>query len=85
MSLIFFVDTSAYTEKHLDAIMCHESQIGGRTREEFQEMRKKMGKNLGRVPGEERFRRWSVSRPRTRYGKYFDIWRIGFSSRKTGF
>ena len=62
----FFVDTSAYTEKHLDAIMCHESQIGGRTREEFQEMRKKMGKNLGRVPGEERFRRWSVSRPRTR-------------------
>jgi len=62
----YFVDTSAYVEKHLDAIMCHESQIGGRTREQFQEMRKQMGRNLGRVPGEERFRRWSVGRPRTR-------------------
>ena len=62
----FVVDTSAYTEKHLDAIMCHESQIGGRTREQFKEMRKKMGRNLGRVPGEERFRRWSIGRSRTR-------------------
>jgi LmbE family N-acetylglucosaminyl deacetylase len=52
------VDITDYVETKIDAILCHTSQIGGRTREEF-------AKNFASAekPILERFRRWSIRRP----------------------
>jgi hypothetical protein len=47
----------------VDAILCHTSQIGDRTKEAFQKERaEREAKDPGK-PIEERFRRWSIRRP----------------------
>ena len=52
------VDITDHVATKLDAILCHTSQIGGRTREDFE-------KNMAaqEKPIVERFRRWSIRRP----------------------
>jgi len=52
------VDVTEFVEKKVDAIMCHTSQIGGRTREDFLKNIESQEK-----PIVERFRRWSIRRP----------------------
>ncbi|MGD9933200.1 MAG: PIG-L deacetylase family protein [Dehalococcoidia bacterium] len=52
------VDITDYAERKVDAIMCHTSQIGGRTREEFLKNIESQDK-----PILEKFRRWSIRRP----------------------
>jgi LmbE family N-acetylglucosaminyl deacetylase len=52
------VDITDHVITKVDAIMCHTSQIGGRTREEFLKNIESQEK-----PIVERFRRWSIRRP----------------------
>ena len=59
----YTVDVTAYWETKVDAILCHTSQIGGRTKEDFlKERAEREAKEPGK-PVEERFRRWSIRRP----------------------
>jgi LmbE family N-acetylglucosaminyl deacetylase len=59
----YTVDVTAYWEKKVDAILCHTSQIGGRTKEDFLKEREEREKKEPGKPVEERFRRWSIRRP----------------------
>lgn len=59
----YVVDVTEYWERKVDAILCHTSQIGGRTREDFIKDRAERDKREGIKPVEERFRRWSIRRP----------------------
>jgi LmbE family N-acetylglucosaminyl deacetylase len=59
----YVVDVTAYWEKKIEAILCHASQVGGRTREDFVKMRREQVEKEGEKPIEERFRRWSIRRP----------------------
>lgn len=59
----YAVDITDYWEKKVDAILCHTSQIGGRTREDFMKDRAEREKREPGRPIEERFRRWSIRRP----------------------
>lgn len=59
----YVVDVTAFWEKKVDAILCHTSQIGGRTKDDFlKERAEREAKEPGK-PVEERFRRWSIRRP----------------------
>jgi LmbE family N-acetylglucosaminyl deacetylase len=57
------VDISAHWETKIEAILCHTSQVGGRTREDFLKMRREQVEKEGEKPIEESFRRWSIRRP----------------------
>jgi LmbE family N-acetylglucosaminyl deacetylase len=59
----YVVDITDHWETKLRAILCHTSQLGGRTREEFMRDRTEREKREGVRPMEERFRRWSIRRP----------------------
>jgi LmbE family N-acetylglucosaminyl deacetylase len=59
----YVVDISDHWETKLNAILCHTSQLGGRTRDEFMKDRADREKREGVRPMEERFRRWSIRRP----------------------
>jgi LmbE family N-acetylglucosaminyl deacetylase len=58
----YVVDITDHWETKVNAILCHTSQIGGRTREDFLKDRAEREKREVR-PMEERFRRWSIRRP----------------------
>ena len=58
----YTVDVSDHWEKKIDAIVCHASQIGDRTKEDFLKMRREQIDKEGDKPVEERFRRWSIRR-----------------------
>ncbi len=59
----YVVDITDVWEKKVDAILCHTSQIGERTKETFlKERAEREAKEPGK-PIEERFRRWSIRRP----------------------
>ncbi|MCY4391814.1 MAG: PIG-L family deacetylase [Chloroflexi bacterium] len=58
----YTVDVSDHWETRLEAVLCHTSQIGGRTREDFLRMREEMIARQGHARMEERFRRWSIRR-----------------------
>lgn len=57
------VDITAHWETKVDAILCHVSQVGGRTKEDFVKERAEREKANPGQPIEERFRRWSIRRP----------------------
>ncbi|MGI8925439.1 MAG: PIG-L deacetylase family protein [Tepidiformaceae bacterium] len=59
----YVVDITDHWETKVSAILCHASQVGGRTREDFVKMRKEQVERDGEKPIEERFRRWSIRRP----------------------
>ena len=59
----YVVDITAYWEKKVDAIVCHTSQIGDRTKEDFLRLRKEQMKREKSKKIEERFRRWTIRRP----------------------
>jgi LmbE family N-acetylglucosaminyl deacetylase len=59
----YTVDITDHWETKVDAILCHASQIGDRTREDFVKQRKEMEKRTGQSRIEEKFRRWSIRRP----------------------
>ena len=59
----YTVDISDHWEKKIDAILCHTSQIGGRTKEDFLKQRREQVEKEGEKPVTERFRRWSIRRP----------------------
>ena len=59
----YTVDVSDYWEKKIDAILCHASQVGGRTKEDFLKDRAAREEKEGVKPIEERFKRWSIRRP----------------------
>lgn len=59
----YVVDISDHWETKVDAILCHASQIGNRTREDFVKQRREQVEKEGDKPIEERFRRWSIRRP----------------------
>ncbi len=58
----YSVDITEHWERKIDAILCHASQIGGRTKEDFLKMRAEQVKKDGEKPIEEKFRRWSIRR-----------------------
>jgi LmbE family N-acetylglucosaminyl deacetylase len=62
----YSVDITDYWDKKVDAILCHASQVGGRTREDFVKERAEREAKDGVKPIEERFRRWSIRRPARR-------------------
>jgi LmbE family N-acetylglucosaminyl deacetylase len=60
----YVVDVTDHWETKVDAILCHTSQMGGRTKDDFVRMRKEQQEREGgesRV--EERFRRWRIGQP----------------------
>jgi LmbE family N-acetylglucosaminyl deacetylase len=59
----YTVDVTEHWEKKVDAILCHTSQIGGRTKADFLKEREEREKKEPGKPVEERFRRWSIRRP----------------------
>lgn len=59
----YVVDISEHWSTKIDAIVCHASQVGGRTREDFLKVRAEQVEREGEKPIEERFRRWSIRRP----------------------
>jgi LmbE family N-acetylglucosaminyl deacetylase len=59
----YSVDITDHWEAKVDAILCHTSQIGGRTKEDFLKERAEREKKEPGKPIEERFRRWSIRRP----------------------
>lgn len=59
----YIVDITDHWETKVDAILCHTSQVGGRTKEDFLKMRKEQMKREKTKRIEERFRRWSIRRP----------------------
>lgn len=65
----YVVDITDHWEKKVEAILCHTSQIGGRTREEFIKDRAEREKKEGVKPVEERFKRWSIRRPQRQEAK----------------
>ena len=62
----YSVDITDHWERKVDAILCHTSQVGGRTREDFMKQRAEQEQREPGKPIEERFRRWSIRRPQTR-------------------
>ncbi len=58
----YVVDVSEHWSKKVDAILCHASQIGDRTREDFVRGREEQRKREGHDRVEERFRRWTIRR-----------------------
>jgi len=58
----YIVDITGHWEKKVEAILCHASQIGGRTREDFLQDRREREAKEGVRPIEERFKRWSIRR-----------------------
>jgi len=59
----YMVDTTAHWETRIEALLCHTSQIGGRTLEDFKKQRADQVAKDDEKPIEERFRRWSIRRP----------------------
>ncbi len=59
----YVVDITEVWETKVDAILCHTSQIGDRTKEAFQKERAEREVKEPGKPIEERFRRWSIRRP----------------------
>jgi LmbE family N-acetylglucosaminyl deacetylase len=59
----YIVDITDHWETKVDAILCHTSQIGNRTREDFVKQRQEQIEKEGEKPIEERFRRWTIRRP----------------------
>ena len=59
----YTVDVTDYWETKVDAILCHTSQIGGRTKADFLKERAEREQKEPGKPVEERFRRWSIRRP----------------------
>lgn len=59
----YSVDITDHWERKVDAILCHASQVGGRTREDFVRQRQEQVAREGEQPIVERFRRWSIRRP----------------------
>jgi LmbE family N-acetylglucosaminyl deacetylase len=59
----YVVDITDHWETKVDAILCHTSQVGGRTKEDFLKERAAREEKEGTKPIEERFRRWSIRRP----------------------
>jgi LmbE family N-acetylglucosaminyl deacetylase len=59
----YVVDITDYWETKVDAIVCHASQVGGRTKEFFLQQRREQVEKEGEKPIEEKFRRWSIRRP----------------------
>jgi LmbE family N-acetylglucosaminyl deacetylase len=59
----YTVDVTEHWDKKIDAILCHVSQVGGRTRADFEKDRKTREEKEGPKPIEERFKRWSIRRP----------------------
>ncbi len=57
------IDVTDHWERRLEAVLCHASQIGNRTREDFMKVREEMIERQGHARAEERFRRWSIRRP----------------------
>ncbi len=64
----YIVDISDHWSTKVDAIVCHASQVGGRTREDFLKQRQEQVEKEGEKPIEERFRRWSIRRPMRQAG-----------------
>jgi len=62
------VDITDHWETKVDAILCHTSQIGGRTRADFVKQRQEQIEKEGDGPILERFRRWSIRRPQAATG-----------------
>lgn len=58
----FTVDITEHWDKRVEAILCHTSQIGGRTREDFEKMRQEQISRDREPRAVERFRRWSIRR-----------------------
>jgi len=58
----YVVDVTAHWETKVDAILCHASQVGGRTKEDYLKQRREQVAKDGDKPIEERFRRWSIRR-----------------------
>ena len=59
----YVVDISDHWMTKTEAIVCHASQVGGRTREDFIKQREETVAKEGEKPIEEKFRRWSIRRP----------------------
>lgn len=59
----YVVDVTDHWETKVNAILCHASQTGGRTKEDFLRIRKEQMKREKTDRVEERFRRWSIRRP----------------------
>ena len=59
----YTVDISDHWEKKVEAILCHTSQIGGRTRDDFLRERAEREKREPGKPLLEQYRRWSIRRP----------------------
>lgn len=59
----YTVDITDHWLTKVDAILCHTSQVGGRTREDFLKVREEQVAKDGDAPIEEKFRRWSIRRP----------------------
>ncbi|MCK9519750.1 MAG: PIG-L family deacetylase [Dehalococcoidia bacterium] len=59
----YVVDITDHWETKVDAILCHTSQIGGRTREDFVRDRRERDEREGSPRIEEKFRRWSIRMP----------------------
>jgi LmbE family N-acetylglucosaminyl deacetylase len=59
----YTVDITDHWETKVDAILCHTSQVGGRTKDDFLKERAEREQREGDKPIEERFRRWSIRRP----------------------
>ncbi len=57
------VDITDYWHVKVEAILCHQSQLGGRQREDFLRMREEQQRREGSDRIVERFRRWSIRRP----------------------
>ena len=58
----YVVDVTDHWSTKVDAILCHASQIGDRTREDFVKGREEQRKREGHDRVEERFRRWTIRR-----------------------
>ncbi len=59
----YTVDITDHWMTKIEAILCHASQVGGRTREDFLKVREEQVAKEGEKPIEEKFRRWSIRRP----------------------
>ncbi|MBA4181184.1 MAG: PIG-L family deacetylase [Anaerolinea sp.] len=59
----YTVDITDHWLTKVDAIVCHASQVGGRTKEDFIKQREEAVAKDGEKPIEEKFRRWSIRRP----------------------
>lgn len=58
----YVVDITQHWETKVDAILCHASQVGGRTKADYLKQRQDQIAKDGDKPIEERFRRWSIRR-----------------------